>query len=518
MKTNRWVNILVVAVLLTVAAAVRIVAARQAYPVAGDAGHFVQHGVALAHGVAGALSTYWSQGMIVIAAGAVKVGLDPRYVLQTVTLVSGVGVTLLFAGLLWLLTGSRIMAIAGGLIIGTNPTMVHYSITGYSEMPYLFFLMAGVCVGASKGLPSLARYALAGMFIGMGGYFKGLDAAIAACGLGLYIMLRTEGGWQTKIRSAFPVPVAAFLVLLPLCVFTYQHTGSFTPGTKGGNFLLGEDWADSKVVYAAEGMRLEEKTASELVVEIAGRMGQNMAQTFRIIGGQIFIRGFRMGTIVFFLVCGCVFLKLWRERDRHAWLPVCLLGIQMGLLWIVFVHERILAPSLPWVILLFLLAIWTGLRRIQWDFSRKCLVGFVWLLFVGVNACYAATVFTSEFFWWRYAHIQECAQTLKKHGTDQDVVMSYGPHLAIEFNAGNPLKTVEIPYGTLAQVEERAHEHQVRFIVISDTFRSHWPIARLFDAGVSAPENWILCEELVFPADEMSGCSGEKCRIYERRM
>ena len=79
---------------------VRLGAAQRAYPCAGDAGHFVQHGVALANGVPGAMSTYWSQGMIALAAGGVKLGLAPRRVLQGATLVSG----LLQVGFLaWLL-------------------------------------------------------------------------------------------------------------------------------------------------------------------------------------------------------------------------------------------------------------------------------------------------------------------------------------------------------------------------------------------------------------------------------
>lgn len=97
--------------------------------------------------------------------------------------------------------------------------------------------------------------------------------------------------------------------------------------------------------------------------------------------------------------------------------------------------------------------------------------------------------------------------------------MSYGPALAVEFNKTNPLKAVEVPYGTIEQVSEIADQNHVRFIVVSDVFRSHWPIARLFDEGVPSPANWTLREELVFPEEEWSGSRGhpaERCRIYER--
>ena len=97
--------------------------------------------------------------------------------------------------------------------------------------------------------------------------------------------------------------------------------------------------------------------------------------------------------------------------------------------------------------------------------------------------------------------------------------MSYGPDLAVEFNATNPLKTVGIPYGTIEQVEEIANRHQVRFIVVSDTSRNHWPIARLFDPGVSAPANWILLTELDYREELWPGGTrvGERLRLYERR-
>ena len=93
---------------------IRLMAARGAYPACGDAGHFVQHGVALAKGLSGAMSTYWSQGMIAIAAGAVKAGCDPRYALQATTLIAGVAVVVFFAGILWSLTGSWKLAVVGG--------------------------------------------------------------------------------------------------------------------------------------------------------------------------------------------------------------------------------------------------------------------------------------------------------------------------------------------------------------------------------------------------------------------
>ena len=99
---------------MAVAFAVRWVAAREAYPVPGDGGHFVQYGEALAHGHA-KLSTYWSQGMVLAAAGAERVGLDPKRTLQGISFVAGMLVVLLFGGITGRVAKSGGWGLAGGL-------------------------------------------------------------------------------------------------------------------------------------------------------------------------------------------------------------------------------------------------------------------------------------------------------------------------------------------------------------------------------------------------------------------
>lgn len=510
---------MIVAVLGLFAATIRLLAARSAYPACGDAGHFVQHGVALANGVPGAMSSYWSQGMIVIAAVAVKLGLDPRYAMQLTTLVSGVAVVLLFLGVVWRLTGSRGLALVGGVILAVNPTMVQYSITGYSEMPYLALLMAGIWVGLSTTLNCFAKFGLAGALIGASGYFKGLDAAVAACGFGLYACLQGRARGLAQVLQAGIVPAAAFIVLLPLCIFTFVQDGSFTPGSKGGRaFLaLGSDWADSKFVYAAEGMQLDERTTTEIASQLPKRVLLNFRDTLRIFSNQIYQKGFRIGTIWFSVIAVLTVLSLRQWKVRESLLPACMLLPQLFLLFLVLLHDRVLAPSLPWVVLLFLLA-WRSCA--PEGVGGKQTTVILLAVFLAVNARYAADAFANEFFWWRYVNIQKCAIALREiGGTDDDVVMAHGPSTAIEFNRTNPLKTVDVPYGTLEQIEKIALRKQVRYIVVSDAFRPHWPVARLFDDGVSAPENWILREELFFPEEEWTGWRGhpgERCRIYER--
>ena len=504
-----WVGLILFALVL------RIVAAKNSSPLAGDAWHFVQYGVALANGVPSALSTYWSQGMIALAAGAVKLGLDPRYVLQATTLVSGVLQVGLFAWLVWLLTGSHKFSIVGGAVLAANPKMTYYAVTGYSEMPYMMLLTAGLVFGVLGIKRRQWFLGVAGLLIGASGYFKGLDAAVAASAFGLFVMWSCEGTIRKKISMGVVVPAVAFVVLVPLCSYTFVNTGSFTPGSKGkGNLAIGADWSDSKVVYSAQGRTWEEVPAADLFRQMPSRIKRNMADTFRLFNNQIFTRGFRMGTMWFALLWAASVAILWMHRVRASILPAGMLIMQLGLLWLVFVHDRLLMPSLPWMILVFLLA-WHGRFALKSGWKHAVLPGLVLVLYLAVNSRYSIDSLSREDFLKTVA----CAESLRAHGgTDQDVVMSYGPALAVEFNRTNPLRTVEVPYGTMEQVEEIANRGNVRFVVLSDTKRPHWPVARLFEEGVVAPTNWVLLDELDYREELWPGGTrvGERLRIYER--
>ncbi len=504
------------AVLIGGALAIRLLASRGGHPsLAGDSWHFVQHGVALANGVPGAMSTYWSQGMIALAAGGVRMGLDPRYVLQGTTILSGVLLVGLFAWVLHLLTGSLRLSYLGGWLLAVNPRMTYFSITGFSEMPYLAFLLAGVAVGL-HGLRRGAWFLLgAGVLIGLSGYLKGLDAAVAAFSFGLYVMLRTKGVISHKLIQGALVPLVAFLILLPLCSFTYSRTGSFSPGSKGySNLALGSNWADSKVVHSAEGRIWEDVTMFDLFRQMPSRIRQNAAETIRQFNGQIFARAFRMGAVWFFLLLAGVAWILWRGRVRESMLPICMLALQVFLLWLVFVHSRNLITSFPWVLALFLLAgkeCWPVLERA----GQTVWPLLILVIFLAVNGLYSAETLPNE----NYKTVAVSRALVTHGGTDEDVVMTYGPALAVEFNQTNPLKTVGMRYGTIEQLDDIARQRNVRFIIVSDTIRSHWPVARLFDADVSPPSNWVLLEELDFRQELWPGgtLTGERRRIYERQ-
>lgn len=501
-------------VLVVLAVLVRCLAAREAYPTPGDGGHFVQYGVAMAHGYA-KLNTYWSQAMVSAAAGAELAGVDPRRVLQGISFVSGVLVVLLFAGIATRITKSGWWGLAAGMWAATNPTMVQYSIEGYSEMGYMAFLMGAVYIGLGEK-SSWKRDVAAGVLLGIGGYFKGLDAAVAAAAYGAW-RLWWGGQKRWDWGRAAVVPVAVFAVLLPLCIYTFSETGQFAPGSKGsGNFLLGPDWKDSKVVYAADGLKT--RSYIETIRALPRQVMGNVHDVFRLVNEQLFTRGLRMGTIWFALLAVVLVMGLSKSKFQllgdSGGCVACLAGAQIGMMSLVFVHDRILVPTLPWLVLLALLGGYGWWKR--WNRKERIVVAVVFGMYCAVCGVYARKVWRTEFAWWRYEHVSQVAKAILDMGMrEEDVVMHYGPQLSIETHRENPLRTVEVPFGSIDDVKRMTKEIGVRFVAISDTWRGHWPIARIFEVGVDAPADWMLRKDLVFEADEERGAPAERIRIYE---
>ena len=502
-----WVGV------LGVAFAVRWLAAREAYPVPGDGGHFVQWGVAMAHGHA-KLNTYWSQGMVLAAAGAERLGLDPKRTLQGISFVAGMLVVLLFGGITGRVTKSGGWGLAGGLWAATNLTMVQYSIEGYSEMAYMAFLM-GVVYIAVGGKPGRKRDLAAGVLLGLGGWFKGLDAAVAACAFALWRWVwggRRRWDWQL----AAVAPLVAFVVLLPLCAYTYSETGQFTPGSKGGAAILwGDDWKDSKLMYSTE--QYVHRSYGEAIKALPRQIAANAHESFQTFNAQLFARGYRLGTVWF---CMLVVLAAWTIGTRRdsmegkAFLPFSILAVQVAMLCLSLVHDRVLAPSLPWVVLALLL----GFREWMGDCGRGgrwVATGVLAIYFAGCLA-YSRHAFRTEFAWWRYGRVERVAEELRSLGMQEtDTVMEYGPQLAIETHREDPLLTVEVPYGSVEDVGRTTREKGVRFVAVSDHWRGHWPVARVAAGVVEPPIDWTLRKELAFPGDEETGTPAEHIRVYE---
>lgn len=522
MNKDRALAVFMLTMLAVFALIIRILAAKEAYPCCGDAGHFVQNGIALSHGIPGSMSTYWSQGMIFIAALSELWNLDPRIAMQYTTIATGTLVVILIAALVLRLSNSLWLAIFAGLVCASNSTFVQYSITGYSESPYLAILLSGVYVGMGlvKSAPSSFRRSLvisvtAGALIGLSGYFKGLDASVAAISFALYIgYIAIQKSRRLTVNSIVTL-ISAFVILLPLCIFTYQHTGTFTPGSKGNNFVLGQDWKDSKIVYAAHPSDTS-KSVSQSIKEIPKRMLVNMKDVWRIFNAQLFTKGFRIGTIWFAITSVLVAAALLFWARQYLALPLFMLMLQTLLLSFVFVHDRVLFPSFVWVVLLLSFAVHSLWQRAtsRWRYAISAIMG----IYLAVNSAYALSAFQGEFIWWRYQNTVGTAQHLKSIASEHDVVMTYGPHLAVEFYTNNPLKTVEMPFGTIEDVEIVAAKRDVRYIVVSDVFRGHWPIAKVFDPSTVLPSNWHIVDTVAFEEDpEGFRYPQEKVCIIERR-
>lgn len=522
MKREKTLTVLMLSIVAVIALIIRLLAARESYPCCGDAGHFVQHGVALSNGLPGSMSTYWSQGMIALASIANSWNLDPCFAMQWTTIVSGTLVAIFLSAIALRSTGSRWIGLFAGLFCASNSTFVQYSITGYSESPFLALLLCGVYVGMGLVQPALSSFRrslmislAAGALIGLSGYFKGLDAAVAAISFSLYIgYIMIQRTRRLPVKAVFLLNTA-FVVLLPLCLFTYSRTGSFTPGNKGGaNFLLGQDWKDSKVVYAANPSDTSQ-TLSQSIRTIPKRMLVNTKDILRIFNEQLFIKGFRIGTMWFLMVCVLVVAALLFWERKYLTLPLFMLFMQLLLLSFVFVHDRILFPSLVWVLLMLVIAVNLLYRRAN-NRMRLAMAATIGI-YLTVNSVYAISSFNGEFMWWRYQNIARTAHHMKSIASEYDRIMTYGPHFAVEFYTNNPLQTVEMPYGTVADVEEIAAKKDVRYILVSDVFRSHWPIAEVFSPSAELPQNWQILDTLSFDEDpEGYRYPPERVRIIER--
>lgn len=494
-KQTRLIGFLI----LLLALVLRLVAAQKAYPTPGDASHFVQHGVALAHGVPGAMSTYWSQGMILLAAAAVKLGIDPKIMLQSASVISGVYVVLGGMLILFRLGAPSGAAWIYGLLSAVNSALIHYSATGYSEMTYMAFLVGAVHVGLIANHRKLSDawwlWTISGLLFGMGGYFKGLDAVVALCSFCLYQLLAWPVSWTDRIARCSILVIIAFVTLLPLCIYTYQTDGKFAPGNKGGNLFLGLDWQDSKKVYNPR-VSIQDKSFIDVVEELPSRLVQNSLNTVRLLNESMFIKGLRVGTIWYALFFTFISYHAVRYRFNEARLLCILFSLQILLLCLVFVHARILTPSLPWLLMLFGLGLFDLWSKSIMPTSRVLVI--TCLTYIGAMSIYAHSTFTREYFYWRYENIVETANRLKSIAAESDRIMTYGGTLASEFYKVNPLQSFEIPFGPLSVVEAKAEQKKIDFILVSDQYHGHWPISDVFNGDEPLPFNWTVEKVLVF--------------------
>ncbi len=528
-RPARIAGVVLVGVLALV---LRLAAAADAYPVPGDGAHFVQFGTELAAGNPRGLSEYLSPAMVGTAALARKMGWAPAYVLQYAAVVFGTAAVvgaMLLAGALFRKWNRAVVV---GLLAATNPSLVQYSISGFSEMPYVGLSVWGVLgfwtwLSTERGrvVPLLLGFAA----LGLGAYYKGPDASLLAAitlVFGAVHLLR-----QGRARRMVPLAGAAAVfaaVILPLCLFTYHRSGQFMPGTKGDNLYVGDSWDDSKLWYAtvpvSESPQLAEryryfmdhgpaKFIWKFRSELAASWVRHVAQSVRLLSDQLFCGPFRMGPgwLVLLLALAAA-MAVHQKQFSPWWLPLCLSGITIAAISLCLVHDRLMIPSFVFLLLIVSDAI---LRLAESAGSRAvravAIAGFA--AFLLKYALLSLDAERREWAYWRYPNMQAVGQALRNLGAEEDILMAQGPHIAIEFYTNHPCRFLELPCAERREMEEYARARNVTLIVVSDKARPHWPIARLFD-GEPAPDGWRLLTTLSFPGDEAAGVPAESYRVY----
>ena len=231
------------------AMAIRLIAARDAYPAPTDAGHFVGHGMAIANHLPNAWSAYWSQAMQAIAACAVTAGLDPGRSLQAFSIVAGVVVVACVQGMALILFRSHSAALAGGLLAAVAPGMVQYSVAGYSDMGFCALTLAAtVCLlWAPQARRPWLFCVAAGLLMGAAAWFKALDASVMVVAMAMvcFIGEKPVQNLRRNTASLLAVLLAYSVGLVPLVNFTKSVSGHADLGTKISNLTVGDDWKDS---------------------------------------------------------------------------------------------------------------------------------------------------------------------------------------------------------------------------------------------------------------------------------
>jgi hypothetical protein len=499
--------------------------AGHSYPVRDDAGHFVQFGVELAGGNPEGLSAHWSLAPILTAAAAVRLDADPRRAVQAVTVAAGVACVVLAGALAALAFGSRRAGWLAGLLVATNPTMVDYSTNGMGEMPFMALALAAVCVAKKVRWEGWAGPVLALFLCGLAVYYRPVEAVVFAATLGAFGVLPALARRNGRRVAAWLLAGVVFAALaLPLVVHTARRSTFGGPSTKIVNLAFGEYGYDSKAVFALEGPMAEEVGRLKSVgaarylwerrAEFPARFARNVARLVRFARDETFAGPFHLGSgwMVALFAAGAV-LEGRRGRLKQWPLLLCL-GFGSALLTCLsFIHPRWVVQAVPYLLILLggmadALADVSAGRR-PWRIVLAAVVAWV-----AVSGAVLARRLPWDF--WRYDNMPAVAEELRRHGGEDDVLMTKGPQLPIGFYRQHPLRYVEMPYGTIEQTEAYAARKGVTLIALSDLSYPHWPVNEVFK-GAAPPANWEL---LVSPAfrfdDPRYGPQEEKYLLYRR--
>lgn len=480
-------------------AVLRLSAAVTAYPVAGDAGHFVQSGREFAEGNERGLTPTWSLAPVLTAAWAHTKGFDEQRMVQAVTVLTGILTVPLVGRLALRLGGGWLVALVISLLAAVNPRLIEYSTNGLAEGPFLFSLMLGLQFVPLGAVPRRPYLTLVTFFaLGLGYYYRPPEACVATglCGAwfaATCLWRRWRAGWAWLAAGLAVFILCAY----PLVSLTRSRTGVSSPGTKIENLAYGDMGRDSKAMYDPDSALHDElkvyrsmgiaKYVWHRRMEIAGRWFRNMLDAMRLQNECVFPGGLSIGTLVFALLLGGAVLRLWATK---RWVPLAvLLPAMLGmpaLTALSFIYPRWMVPWFPFGLLLMTMAFTpmvTGRPAARWAGLALALCA-TYMGFIGTRSAGDG---------WRGYNTRRMAEWMKTYATEDQVVMAVTPGFAIEFYSRHPYRCVRMNYGELPRVVAQADATGTDFIVIDGNAFPHWPV-HAWRTGTPPPPGWRLHE------------------------
>lgn len=513
------------------ALAIRVLAAGKVFPAQGDASHFVQHGKAYLASGMDAISGYWSLLPQFVTAWSVKLGLMPQFVLQATTVGFGV---LLVAGVYALameLTRSRTTAFVAGLLIATNPVLTASSTSGLSETPHMAlatWALALAFAGARKRRAWL--FALAGAVASVDMYYRPYDLLLYLAGAAPFILWKLWGcGWRHMVYLIGVGILLGSACSVPFFQITTMKSAGSVGTSKLVNLAFRKHGLDAKAMYAAKGLHgeqtplnmeiqeLKDNGAIQYIwnhrAEIAASFLKNVAKGCRHLSEHSFAGMFRMGLFWFLLTGGLCVAMGWKAGQKDTILYLLFaMGVILGALSIGFVHPRWVMQLLPFHAILFALGVHALLINISCPSVRVLAWGCL-LAAAALNARWAIVRLDDE---WKGRNLFVVAETLRKHMSETEKLMSFQPELAALFYQTNTLTWIAIPYDSVEDVFAWAEEQDVDCVVLHDGTFPHFPIHEIERHPEKIPPPWRKIDKLEFEKETRFDLERDVYRIYRR--
>lgn len=518
MQTSRLKIILLLFLITLFGLGLRLYTASQVFPAQSDAGHFVQYGVAYAHGLIPNISGFWAILPQWVVVWAVRAGLDPLKTLQMFTVFCGAIIVLCTGGLAWGLTKRPWVGLGSALLVAVNFPLIAISATGLSEPSYLACLLAGSAVwiwGINRERKLLVW--LGASVIALALFFKPYETYIffAIC---MFVVL-VKGVLDRQVRRSMVMFIVSLAAFTPVWTAYFAYSTSLgiekSSQTKVYNIIYGVTGFDSKVNRSSfsgsedhpinREIRLLEENGPlwylwHRKAEFARAYPVNLAEALRVMNDQVFYGAFRLGFAWFMLLAIACFVVLVKSKSIIEFtIPLLMamavpMAISLGM-----VNERWLVQCIPFMAILLIgaLAGMSPLNR-----NTKIMAVLLVMVYATVNAR-TSIVYTGD--QWRQRHIQPVADYLRTIASEDDILMTFGPSFPVAFFRTNTMNFVEIPYGTIEQTAMYASDKKVKFIVFSRERYKDYPLLQA-DPGISGwPPEWELVTNKVFQVSTRYG-------------